>query len=92
MMALQKKDFNGAIQIFNQLIQQNPQYAQGYFYLGLAYQGAGNFQQALTMLNTASQDESLRLNCYKTMGDIYIQMGNPTEASKLYQAAGLTPQ
>lgn len=88
-LAIQKNDFATAASIFASLIQQNPQYAQGYFYLGIAQQGLGNFQQALQNLNTASQDESLRRSCYKAMGDVYTQMGNTTEAAKLYQAAGM---
>jgi tetratricopeptide (TPR) repeat protein len=89
MVCLQKNDFATAQTLFNQLIQANPQYPKGYFYLGLAQLGSGNPQQALNNFNTASQDESIRQACYKYMGDCYMKMGNQTEAMKLYQAAGV---
>lgn len=88
MVRLQKGDFSTAQRLFTELIQQNPQYAKGYYFLALAQLGSGQAQQALTNFNTASQDESIRQACYKYMGDCYMKLGNQQEAMKLYQAAG----
>lgn len=92
MLKLQQGDFGTAQQIFAQMVNANPQYPAAYFYLGMAQLGASNAQQALNNFNTASQDPSLRQNCYKYMGDCYIKLGNQAEAMKLYQAAGMPPQ
>jgi tetratricopeptide (TPR) repeat protein len=89
MIRLQKNDFATAQKIFTEMIQANPQYPKGYYFLGMAQLGSGNAQQALNNFNTASQDESIRQNCYKLMGDCYMKLGNQQEAMKLYQAAGL---
>jgi tetratricopeptide (TPR) repeat protein len=88
MMRLQKRDFGTAQIVFTQLVQANPQYPKGYFYLALAQLGSGQAQQALGNFNTSSQDPELRQAAYKYMGDCYMQLGNQQEAARLYQAAG----
>lgn len=89
MMSLQKNDFAGAQILFTQILTENPQYAKGYYYLGIAQMNLGNLEQAINNLNTASQDESIRANCYKLMGDIYNKKGDAQQAAKLYQMAGV---
>nr|MBP6315113.1 tetratricopeptide repeat protein [Chitinophagaceae bacterium] len=89
MMRLQKGDFAGAQILFTQILNENPQYAKGYFYLAIAQMNLGNLNQAMNNFNTASQDESIRANCYKYMGDIYAKNGDMQQANKFYQMAGV---
>ena len=65
------------------------QYSIGFIANGINDLRKNNPQQALNDFNNAAQDENYRQVSYKLMGDIYTQMGNQTEALKLYQAAGL---
>ena len=87
--SLQKNDFATAQVLFTEILNDNPQYAKGYFYLAIAQNGLGNLNQALSNFNTASQDESVRPNCYKYMADIYTKQGNIQQAQKFYQMSGM---
>jgi tetratricopeptide (TPR) repeat protein len=69
------------------LLQKNPQFLQGFYYLAEAQLGMGNAQQALQNLNTAAQDPQLQAACYQRMAQIYMQQGNTAEAQRLMQAA-----
>ncbi len=86
---LQQGDFATSQQLFAEILRDNPQYIRAYYYLAMAQAGAGNFQQALSNFNTASQDESLRRNCYQAMADIYAKTGQVQKAQELLRAAGI---
>lgn len=88
-LALQKNDFATAQVLFTQILNENPQYAKGYFYLAIAQMSMGNLDQAINNFNTASQDESVRANCYRYMGDIYNKKGDQQQAMKFYQMSGM---
>jgi tetratricopeptide (TPR) repeat protein len=91
-LCLQKNDFATAQLLFSQLLSENPQYAKGYFYLAIAQMNLGSLDAALSNFNTASQDESVRTNCYRYMGDIYSKKGNQQQAMKFYQMGGMPVQ
>lgn len=91
MMSLQQNDFATAQFLFTQILNENPQYSKGYFYLAIAQMSMGNLEPALSNFNTASQDESVRASCYKYMGDIYAKKGDQQQAMKFYQMGGLPP-
>lgn len=88
MISLQKQDFNTAYNMFVKILQANPQYVQAYYYLGIAQQGMGQLNEALSSFNTASQIPQLSAACYKAMADIYSAQGNAEQANRLYQLAG----
>lgn len=88
--SLQKNDYAKAQQLFTQIITENPQYTKAYMYLAMAQLGAGDLNNALSNFNTASQDEQIRLQCYRMMGDTYTKMGKTTEANKFYMMSGMS--
>ncbi len=88
-LCLQKNDFATAQTLFTQILNENPQYVKGYFYLAIAQMSMGNLDAALNNFNTASQDESVRTNCYRYMGDIYAKKGDQQRAMKFYQMGGM---
>lgn len=88
--SLQKNDFATAQKLFTQIITENPQYAKAYMYLAMSQLGAGDLNNALSNFNTASQDEQIRLQCYRMMGDTYSKMGKATEANKFYMMSGMS--
>lgn len=90
-LSLQKNDYATAQLLFTQVLNENPQYAKGYFYVGIAQMGMGNLDQALNNFNTGSQDPSIRTACYQYMGDIFRKKGNDKEAARMYQLAGMPP-
>ncbi|HMN32494.1 MAG TPA: tetratricopeptide repeat protein [Chitinophagaceae bacterium] len=87
--SLQNNDFAKAQFLFQQILNENPQYAKGYYYLGVAQMGTNQLDAALNNFNKASQDESIRQGSYKYMGDIFMKKGNPQDAARFYKLAGL---
>ena len=88
-LSLQKNDFATAQTLFERVLQENPQYAKGYFYLGIAQMGTNQLDAALNNFNTASQDPNIRQGCYQYMGDIFMKKGNQQEAVRFYKLAGM---
>lgn len=88
MLMIEQQNYVGASQLFTGLIQANPQFTQGYYFLGIAQMGQGQYETAIGNLNTASQSQQLRGACYKAMGDAYLKLGNEAEARKLYSLIG----
>ena len=84
---VQQGKYPQAQDVLVNLLQKNPQFLQGFYYLAEAQLGMGNTQQALQNLNTAAQDPQLQATCYQRMAQIYMQQGNTAEAQRLMQAA-----
>lgn len=84
---VQQGKYPQAQDVLVNLLQKNPQFLQGFYYLAEAQLGMGNTQQALQNLNTAAQDPQLQAACYQRMAQIYMQQGNTAEAQRLMQAA-----
>ena len=87
MLLVQQGQYPKAQEVLVNLLQKNPQFLQGFYYLAEAQLGMGNAQQALQNLNTAAQDPQLQAACYQRMAQIYMQQGNTAEAQRLMQAA-----
>jgi tetratricopeptide (TPR) repeat protein len=87
LVAISQGKANDAITIFRSIIEENDQYVEAYFYLGLSLEATGNHQEAINNLNTAAQEPSLAPRCYQVMGDIFTKMNNPDKAQQMYQAA-----
>ena len=88
MLLVQQGKYPQAQDVLVNLLQKNPQFLQGFYYLAEAQLAMGNAQQALQNLNTAAQDPQLQSACYQRMAQIYMQQGNTAEAQRLMQAAG----
>jgi tetratricopeptide (TPR) repeat protein len=84
--ALQSGDANTAIQMFSQVLAQNKEFWQGYYFLALAQKELGQNDLALKNFKTASEgDQNLKVSCYQNMAEIYQNQGKTEQVQRLMQ-------
>ena len=85
---IEEKDYESAIEDFNQAIRLNPKYSRAYNGRGLAYSGQGDYGRAI-----ADYNESLRLNnsepwlVYRNRGNVYLDQEDYGRAIADYNEA-----
>ncbi len=83
----EKKYYNEAIEIFNDIIKINPNYSQAYSRVGLIYGKLQNINLAITNFNTAIELDSLNSQAYADRGYAYFLTDNYKKAEKDYKKA-----
>lgn len=93
-MALSYKGENEqAHKLFEQIVQERPDYVMAYYYMGIIEMTMKRDQEAINNFNKVAsayqqQDPGLAAECYKYMGDIFKRNGDVAQANKMYQLAG----
>ncbi len=70
-----KQEFNDAINLFQPYLKDNPKSSAGHYYLGLAYLGNNNVQQAKTELAEAVKLNPRWVEARLILGDLYLRTG-----------------
>jgi len=86
--AMQENNFNKAIKIYADVIEEYPDMGEAYLGLGKAQAGAGNYQMAIENVNTGiNMDGELTGQGYMVLAYIYNRKGDQATAQKYYNAA-----
>lgn len=86
--SLQQGDFNNALQIFSEILDENPDMAEAYLGLGQAQAGQGHFDVAIeNVKKAASMDQALGRQAYMALAFIYDRKGDKAQAQQYYNAA-----
>lgn len=81
-------DFNGAIKIFSEAVELNPENALAYYGRAYAYDDLKNYQQVINDCTKAVQFKSTRLvDAYNNRGEAYRKLGNYNQAIADYNKA-----
>jgi tetratricopeptide (TPR) repeat protein len=92
-MAMEKQeagDIDGAIEGYEQVIQQGLERADILYSLGLLYQEKGKHESAVKLLSRATNDPEYALSAHFALGSSYTEMQQPSQAAQEYeQAIGL---
>ena len=84
--AMNKRDFTGAVKVLEQAVKQDPRNGRAHFTLAKANERLGKLALAAQNANTAC--ELLKAaSCYEYLGDLYTKIGQNAEAAKAYQKA-----
>ncbi|HEX8492435.1 MAG TPA: protein kinase [Pyrinomonadaceae bacterium] len=87
------KDYDGAIQNYDEAIELNPQYADAYNNRGAVYNDKGNYDQTIKDYNKAIELNPQSAMTYNNRGNVYYNKGNYDQAIKDYnKAIELNPQ
>jgi tetratricopeptide (TPR) repeat protein len=65
------KKYHESIEIFNQILKLNPSNADAYFYKALNYDELGEFNKAVSTLQTAVEQNSNHIASYLKLGNMY---------------------
>ncbi|MEI8279733.1 MAG: glycosyltransferase family 39 protein [Bacteroidota bacterium] len=87
MICVMKNDFSNALSFFNSIVKEDPSYAEGYFYLGMAYEGLGDHETAIYNFKIAVKEPSIAPRCYRVMSDIYKKNNDMANAEEMLDAA-----
>jgi tetratricopeptide (TPR) repeat protein len=83
--AFQGGDYDQAIQLINQYIQQKPMDEQGYFYLGSCYFNKGEWDQAIEQYKKALGIKPKYWEAQTQLGHAYLKKGALDEAEKVFR-------
>jgi tetratricopeptide (TPR) repeat protein len=81
------------IRAFEQVVQLDPNYLEGYYYLGLAYKSKGRWAEAEINLNKAyfknpfALNNEIKTRILYELGDIYVQLNNLEKAAEALSGA-----
>lgn len=81
----QERSFEAAISSLEQIVQQNPEDATAWYYLGVSRLRSDDMQGALDALSEASDLQPGRPGTQLYMGEIYERLGAYDEAIRAYQ-------
>ncbi len=82
---LDKGDYRGAVKMFRKAVGYDPQNAQAYRGLGLAYYGLGDDYRAEIFLRKAIQLDPSMTDLWGYIGDLYLQRGDEKTAMKYFE-------
>lgn len=82
----QKGNFQGAIDILEQAIEEHSEEASLYFNLGLNYMEVGNYKKARTAFTKAIDMDATHAKAYQALGLIYYEKEEFSTAAAYYQA------
>ncbi|MCS7183621.1 MAG: tetratricopeptide repeat protein, partial [Thermoanaerobaculum sp.] len=84
--ALYKKgDFAAALREFQAVLEENPNYAGAYYYVGACQEKLGQKDQALANYQKASQMEPTNPVFAQGLARLLVDLGKPSEAVKVLQ-------
>jgi tetratricopeptide (TPR) repeat protein len=83
---LKQEQTEAAIDDLEATVELNPEFAQGYYWLGRAYRAAGRFQDAERQLQRAIQRQPDYFEARYFLGRTLDELGQPAEAKDVYQA------
>jgi tetratricopeptide (TPR) repeat protein len=78
-------NYDQAIQLINQYIQQKPTDEQGYYYLGSCYYAQGKYDQAIEQFNKALNIKPKYWEAQNQLGLTYLKKGMLDEAEKVFK-------
>ncbi len=84
---LEKKDFDGAIEIFTKAIRLNPKYSEAFNNRGIAYTGKAELEKAITDYNTAIELDSEFFYAFINRGKLYSDKNENEQAIRDYTRA-----
>ena len=87
MVLVNKGEFENALAIFQSIVQQRPDFAAGYYYLGLVQKQLGRYQEAVKNLSIGAQQPDIAYDCYIQMAEIFKLTGDLEQANKMYRLA-----
>ena len=82
-----KNDFKGAIQTFQEILKQQPNYIIAYNNIGYLYAKRGLLKEALVYLKKYKDFAPDQLNPYDSVAEIYLLIGRYQEAIQIIEAA-----
>ena len=89
--AISKGDYRSGLEYMQQEVRSNPTNASAYFFIGLLHDENGEFGQALKAYDLAikncKKDKELLSDCYKSRGNVYLQLNKLDEALSDYNLA-----
>ena len=83
---INNKDFAAAIEIFNQIVANEPTNGLAYYRLGQAYGATGNTEAAESAYLVAAQNGQEK-NAYKQLSNIYVKLAQTANKAKKFQEA-----
>lgn len=81
---LNEKQFSGAIEIYNQLIQLNPQDKELWLKKGVALENLKKYSEAIECFNEAIKLDPTNISAWTNRGDSYSLLGDSVEATHSY--------
>lgn len=85
---LQKRDFDAALDIYAKIIQLDPEYTQGYFWMGFLYEEKGTRPKAIESWKKVLEINPDHVDALNSLGYIYAEEGiNLDEAEVLIKKA-----
>ncbi|HEX7926121.1 MAG TPA: tetratricopeptide repeat protein [bacterium] len=80
--AIEKKDFQKAIELFKQAFAQNPKDADAVNYLGYAHRKLGDYDSAIKFYTQALELDPKHLGAHEYLGEAYLEMNNLPKAKE----------
>lgn len=84
-----KGDYAGALKEFQAVLQDNPNYAGAYYYVGACHERLGHQEQALTNYQKANQMEPTNPAFARALALLLLDVGKAGEAAKVLQVLPL---
>jgi tetratricopeptide (TPR) repeat protein len=89
-LAFRRKDYAGAIKLFQERIALDPENDEAYYYIGLSYKEMKQYGEALTALRSAaalSEKKEPRFDRYFWLGILYAQVDSVPQATQAFERA-----
>jgi tetratricopeptide (TPR) repeat protein len=83
----QQKKFDKAIEAFQTALKYAPDFAEGYYNLGLAYLYKGDLNNAIINMEKAIKIKPDFIEAYFGLGQAYVNKGNEEKAIEIYKKA-----
>jgi tetratricopeptide (TPR) repeat protein len=74
------KDFQGAIDLLNQVVLRNPKDADAWNYIGFSDRMLGRYDESLAAYEKALAIEPDHIGAHEYLGELYVQTGKTAEA------------
>lgn len=82
---IEKKNWSEAERIFKKIITDNPDFALGYYFLGLTYDNLNRSEEAIQIYEQTLKTDSKLVETYFPLGRVYEKQKNYEQAYKQYQ-------
>ncbi len=80
--AIDAKDFNAAIPLFQAVVAKDAQNADAYNWLGYAYRNLGNYEQSFANYNKALQIDPRHRGAHEYIGEAYLKTNQLEKAEE----------
>ena len=85
--ALHKKDFQEALDVFTGLVEKYPKWDKGYEHLGIAYVQTKNYRKAIDVLELGAKLNSNNYQVFRYLGFSYYYLSDPSKAINFFDKA-----